>query len=101
MEDTKYSSRLSLVYPVLEEHGNTVEDEYEKPSLETSKWAVYWDDQEHSWYYFDKIKGKPFDRYLSFIAVMFICFYVLRNFPMEEAYGIESHSIEKSRRRSF
>ena len=48
-----------MVYPVVEEEqDNGVEDGYDQPSLETTKWAVYWDDEEHSWYYFDKIRGK-------------------------------------------
>ena len=37
--------------------GDDDEKEYEKPSIETEEWAVYWDSKQESWYYYDKLQG--------------------------------------------
>ena len=54
---------MSLVYPdddtLLNTVGDDDEKEYEKPSIETEEWAVYWDSKQESWYYYDKLQGDP------------------------------------------
>ena len=50
-----------MVYPTSDQEilSNEIEQEtvYEKPSIETERWAVYWDKKEESWYFYDKISG--------------------------------------------
>ena len=37
---------------------NLIEADYERPSIETEEWAVYWDNKQRDWYYYDKISGE-------------------------------------------
>ena len=57
---------VSVVYPSDSLHSNeifdnTIDDSYEKPSLETENWAVYWDERQKNWYFYDKLKGQYVD----------------------------------------
>ena len=51
------TQRVSVVYPS-ELRDNLIDTEYEQPSIETREWAVYWDNKERDWYYYDKIRGE-------------------------------------------
>ena len=51
------TQRVSVVYPS-ELRDNLIDSEYERPSIETREWAVYWDNKERDWYYYDKIRGE-------------------------------------------
>ena len=48
---------MSVVYPS-DLGDNLIEAEYERPSIETEEWAVYWDNKQRDWYYYDKIRGE-------------------------------------------
>ena len=57
---------VSVVYPSDGLHSNeifdnTIDYSYEKPSLETENWAVYWDERQKNWYFYDKLKGQYVD----------------------------------------
>ena len=47
--DSQYRQRSS--------DGETEEDLYEDPSVETERWSVYWDDKQEDWYFYNKISG--------------------------------------------
>ena len=51
------TQRVSVVYPS-ELRDNLIDTEYEQPSIETREWAVYWDNKQRDWYYYDKIRGE-------------------------------------------
>ena len=51
------TQRVSVVYPS-ELRDNLIDTEYEQPSIETREWAVYWDNTQRDWYYYDKIRGE-------------------------------------------
>jgi len=61
MSGSEYHQRVALVYPTSDQEILTNEidqkDAYEKPSIETDRWAVYWDKEEESWYFYDKLSG--------------------------------------------
>ena len=64
------TQRVSVVYPS-ELRDNLIQTEYERPSIETSEWAVYWDDKQRDWYYYDKIRGE----HNTLVLTQIMCLY--------------------------
>ena len=54
--DSEYRQRSSDLNP------EEAEEVYDKPSLETAKWSVYWDPDQADWYFYNKISGKLYSR---------------------------------------
>ena len=71
--DSEYRQRSSAVNP------EEAEEVYDKPSLETAKWSVYWDPDQADWYFYNKISGKS---YKVGESVYYIILFSYQNTPL-------------------